>query len=48
MQIQVGIIGATGHTGEILIELLLKHPQVRIKHLFNTAKEPQIISDVFP
>ena len=48
MQIQVGIIGATGHTGEILIELLLKHPQVRIKHLFNTAKDPQIISDVFP
>ncbi len=48
MQIQVGIIGATGHTGEVLIELLLKHPHVRITHLFNTAKKAQVISDVFP
>ncbi|MDD5561874.1 MAG: N-acetyl-gamma-glutamyl-phosphate reductase [Candidatus Omnitrophica bacterium] len=51
MVINVGIIGATGHTGEVLIELLLNHPNVRIAHLFNSGKSgqgPQVISDVFP
>ncbi len=51
MTINVGIIGATGHTGEVLIELLLNHPNVRIMHLFNSGKTgqgSQIISDVFP
>ena len=48
MVINVGIIGATGHTGEVLIELLLNHPNVRITHLFNTGKTTQIISEVFP
>ena len=46
--IRVGIIGATGHTGEILIEILLKHPQANITGLYNTSEEPQVISDVFP
>ncbi|MDD5116099.1 MAG: N-acetyl-gamma-glutamyl-phosphate reductase [Candidatus Omnitrophica bacterium] len=51
MVINVGIIGATGHTGEVLIELLLNHPNVRISGLFNSGRGgggPQIISDVFP
>jgi len=51
MMINVGIIGATGHTGEVLIELLLNHPNVRITHLFNSGKSGQgvqVISDVFP
>lgn len=51
MQIKVGIIGATGHTGEVLIELLLGHPNVRITHLYNSGKSGQgnqIISEVFP
>ena len=51
MQINVGIIGATGHTGEVLIELLLNHPKVRISHLYNSGKSTpgsQVISDVFP
>ncbi|MDD5692331.1 MAG: N-acetyl-gamma-glutamyl-phosphate reductase [Candidatus Omnitrophica bacterium] len=48
MVINVGIIGATGHTGEVLIELLLNHSNVRITHLFNTGKKPQVISEVFP
>jgi len=49
--INVGIIGATGHTGEVLIELLLNHPNVRIMHLFNSGKGgqgAQAISDIFP
>jgi len=51
MNIKVGIIGATGHTGEVLIELLLNHPQVLITHLYNSGKSSsgaQVISDVFP
>ena len=51
MFINVGIIGATGHTGEVLIELLLNHPNVKITHLYNSGKNSpraQAISDVFP
>jgi N-acetyl-gamma-glutamyl-phosphate reductase len=51
MVINVGIIGATGHTGEVLIEILLNHPKVRICHLYNSGKNSsgaQVISDVFP
>jgi len=48
MAIDVGIIGATGHTGEELISLLLKHPCARIAKLYNTSVEPLVISDVFP
>lgn len=48
MIINVGIIGATGHTGEVLIELLVNHPNIRITHLFNTGKSAQVISEVFP
>ncbi len=48
MIINAAIIGATGHTGEELIDVLLKHPQVRIRKLYNTSNEPQVISDVFP
>jgi len=48
MIINVGIIGATGLTGEVLIELLLNHPNVRITHLFNTGSSTQVISEVFP
>jgi len=47
-KINVGIIGATGHTGEVLIEILLNHPNVRITKLYNTGKTAQVISDVFP
>ncbi|MFA5093280.1 MAG: N-acetyl-gamma-glutamyl-phosphate reductase [Candidatus Omnitrophota bacterium] len=51
MNINVGIIGATGHTGEVLIELLLSHPNVKITHLYNSGRSGQgscLISDVFP
>lgn len=51
MIVNVGIIGATGHTGEVLIELLLNHPNVRIARLFNSGRSghgEQVISDVFP
>ncbi len=51
MIINVGIIGATGHTGEVLIELLFSHPNVKITCLYNSGKSGQgtcVISDIFP
>ncbi len=48
MAVNVGILGATGHTGEALLEILLQHPLIRISRLYNTSAEPQRICDVFP
>lgn len=46
--INVGIVGATGYTGEELIEILLKHPEVRIKNISRKTNQPKPISDIFP
>jgi N-acetyl-gamma-glutamyl-phosphate reductase len=46
--INVGIVGATGYAGEELIDLLLRHPQVRITNLSAKIDKPQDISDIFP
>jgi len=51
MSIKIGIIGATGQTGEVLIELLLGHANVSITHLYNSGRSGQanqVISNVFP
>ncbi|MFH1397048.1 MAG: N-acetyl-gamma-glutamyl-phosphate reductase [Candidatus Omnitrophota bacterium] len=48
MLINAGIVGATGYAGEILIEMLLKHPNVRISGLYAKIDKPRIISDIFP
>lgn len=48
MTINVGIIGATGYTGEELISLLLRHPQVRITYLSAKIDKPTAISEIFP
>lgn len=44
--LRIAIVGATGHTGEELISVLLKHPNVVITKLYNTSPDPQIISYV--
>lgn len=46
--INVGVIGATGYTGEVLIEILLRHPQVRIVKLCAKIDKPRAISEIFP
>jgi N-acetyl-gamma-glutamyl-phosphate reductase len=46
--INVGIVGATGYAGEELIEILLKHPQVRIVDLSAKIDKPASISQIFP
>jgi len=46
--INVGIVGATGYAGEELIEILLKHPNVRITNISAKIDAPKAISDIFP
>jgi N-acetyl-gamma-glutamyl-phosphate reductase len=48
MTLQVGIAGATGYTGQELIEILSRHPQVRIAGLYSTTDDPKPIGSVFP
>ncbi|MFA5357088.1 MAG: N-acetyl-gamma-glutamyl-phosphate reductase [Candidatus Omnitrophota bacterium] len=46
--INAGIIGATGYAGEELIDILLRHPDVRIKSVSAKIDKPQDISRIFP
>lgn len=46
--IKVGIIGATGYTGEELIRILLRHSGVRISSLTAKIEQPARISEIFP
>ncbi len=46
--INVGIIGVTGYAGEELIDILLKHPNVRIANISAKIDKPRKISDIFP
>ncbi|MFA5144952.1 MAG: N-acetyl-gamma-glutamyl-phosphate reductase [Candidatus Omnitrophota bacterium] len=46
--INAAIIGARGYTGEELIDILLRHPDVRIKSVSAKTEKPQGISGIFP
>jgi N-acetyl-gamma-glutamyl-phosphate reductase len=46
--INVGIGGATGYAGEELIDILLRHPDVRITNLSAKIEKPKGISEIFP
>jgi N-acetyl-gamma-glutamyl-phosphate reductase len=46
--INVGILGATGYAGEELIDILLRHPFVRITNLSAKIEKALPISDIFP
>ena len=46
--LNVGIIGATGYTGEELIDILIRHPQVRLTYLAAKIDKPTDISEIFP
>jgi len=45
--LKVGIVGATGYTGEKLIDILLGHPEVRITYLSAKVEKAQKIADIF-
>lgn len=46
--VNAGIIGVTGFAGEELIDILLKHPSVRIVNISAKIDKPRKISDIFP
>ena len=46
--IKVGIVGATGFTGEKLVELLLNHPEVKITYLSAKLDQELKFSEIFP
>ncbi|MBP6920881.1 MAG: N-acetyl-gamma-glutamyl-phosphate reductase [Candidatus Omnitrophica bacterium] len=46
--LNVGIAGATGYTGQELVDILLRHPHVRLTGLYSTTDEPRAYAAVFP
>jgi len=46
--INVGIIGVSGYTGEELIDVLLRHPNVRLTNISSRSGTSEQISDLFP
>lgn len=46
--LKAAIIGATGYTGEELIRILLRHPNVKISHLVSKSSRGAPISEMFP
>ena len=46
--ITVGIIGATGYTGEKLIDILLRHPQAKITYLSAKIDKKDDVANIFP
>lgn len=46
--IKADIVGATGYAGQELVDILLRHPNVRINHLYSTAEVPFKFSEQFP
>lgn len=47
-KIRVGVVGATGYTGEVLLELLLKHPHVDLRLATSETFSGKRIAQVFP
>ena len=45
--ISVGIVGASGYTGEELVKILQNHPQVEIHVLTSRSHNGKNIMDVF-
>ncbi len=46
--INAGIIGVTGYAGEELLDILLRHPNVRITDISAKLQGPEEISEIFP
>ncbi len=48
MNIRVGIVGATGHAGEALLDILLRHPSVSITGVYSRNEDPLPFAVLFP
>ena len=46
--LNIGIVGATGYTGAVLMSLLLTHPDAKIKLITSNTYRGRKISDIFP
>jgi len=46
--VKAGILGASGYAGEKLIEILLKHPKVKITYLAAKMKKSENITRLYP
>jgi N-acetyl-gamma-glutamyl-phosphate reductase len=46
--IRVAVVGATGYTGEELVRILSRHPEVEITSLTAIVEKPTKFSDLFP
>lgn len=46
--VKVGILGASGYAGEKLIEILLRHPKVKITYLAAKIEKSENISHIYP
>ena len=47
-KLRVGVVGATGYTGEELVRTLVKHPKVEITYVSGKEDRNELISDIFP
>jgi N-acetyl-gamma-glutamyl-phosphate reductase len=47
-KIKIGIIGATGYTGQELLGILFRHPSVEIIFLSSESNSGQILNQIFP
>src|SRR3989344_3806110 len=47
-KIRVGVIGATGYTGEELIRILSRHPNTRVTYVSGKEDRGERIQDIFP
>ncbi len=47
-KMKVGVLGATGFTGEKLVEILAHHPKVEISYLTSRTPHPLAYSSIFP
>lgn len=46
--VKVGVLGATGFTGEKLVEILLTHPKVEVTYLASRTEKPVLYSQILP
>lgn len=46
--LNIGIVGATGYTGVVLMSLLLQHPDAKITLITSNTYKGRKISDIFP
>ena len=47
-KLKVGVVGATGYTGEELLRILVRHPQVELAYVSGKEDREAKIQDIFP